>query len=115
MELKTILELPECKVLVEGKPERSISKVFCCDLLSIAMGKAPSDSVWVTVMGNKNTLAVASLADVACIVLAEGVSLDEGTLKRRRRKASPSLPQTFRSSTSHLTSMRQGLHDRALL
>lgn len=82
MELKTILELPECKVLVEGKPERSISKVFCCDLLSIAMGKAPSDSVWVTVMGNKNTLAVASLADVACIVLAEGVSLDEGTLKK---------------------------------
>ena len=46
------------------------------------MGKAPSDSVWVTVMGNKNTLAVASLADVACIVLAEGVALDEGTLKK---------------------------------
>ena len=82
MELKTILELPECKVLVEGNPDRSISKVFCCDLLSIAMGKAPSDSVWVTVMGNKNTLAVASLADVACIVLAEGVALDEGTLKK---------------------------------
>ena len=82
MELKTILELPECKVLVEGNPDRSISKVFCCDLLSIAMGKAPSHSVWVTVMGNKNTLAVASLADVACIVLAEGVALDEGTLKK---------------------------------
>ena len=33
-------------------------------------------------MGNKNTLAVASLADVSCIVLAEGVSLDEGTLTK---------------------------------
>ncbi len=60
----------------------ALSKVFCCDLLSIAMGKAPSDSVWVTVMGNKNTLAVASLTEVACIVLAEGVCLDEGTLKK---------------------------------
>lgn len=82
MNLETILELPECKVLVKGNPEREISKVFCCDLLSIAMGKAPTDSVWVTVMGNKNTLAVAALADVACIVLAEGIGMDEGTLTK---------------------------------
>ena len=82
MKLETILELPECKVLVKGNPEREISKIFCCDLLSIAMGKAPTDSVWVTVMGNKNTLAVAALADVACIVLAEGLGMDEGTLTK---------------------------------
>ncbi len=82
MKLETILELPECKVLVKGNPERERSKVFCCDLLSIAMGKAPTDSVWVTVMGNKNTLAVAALADVACIVLAEGIGMDEGTLTK---------------------------------
>ena len=43
---------------------------------------APADSVWVTVMGNKNTLAVATLADVACIVLAEGIGMDEGTLEK---------------------------------
>ena len=82
MKLQTVLELPECRVLVKGDPEREISKVFCCDLLSIAMGKAPAGSVWVTVMGNKNTLAVATLADVACIVLAEGVGMDEGTLEK---------------------------------
>ena len=82
MKLETILELRECKVLVKGNPEREISKEFCCDLLSIAMGKAPTDSVWVTVMGNKNTLAVAALADVACIVLAEGIGMDEGTLTK---------------------------------
>lgn len=57
--------------------ERAISGLFCCDLLSIAMSKAPADSVWVTVMGNINTLAVAALCDVGCIVLAEGVSLDD--------------------------------------
>lgn len=33
-------------------------------------------------MGNKNTLAVASLTETACIILAEGVGLDEGTLKQ---------------------------------
>ena len=82
MKLQTILDLPECKVLVKGNPDREISKVFCCDLLSIAMGKAPADCVWVTVMGNKNTLAVATLADAACIVLAEGIGMDEGTLEK---------------------------------
>lgn len=82
MKLKDILTLPECRVLEEGDPQRELSRVFCCDLLSIAMGKAPADGVWVTVMGNRNTLAVASLTDTACIVLAEGVSLDEGTLAK---------------------------------
>ena len=82
MKLKDILPLPECRVLAEGDPQRELSRVFCCDLLSIAMGKAPADGVWVTVMGNRNTLAVASLTDTACIVLAEGVSLDEGTLAK---------------------------------
>ena len=82
MKLKDILTLPECRVLAEGDPQRELSRVFCCDLLSIAMGKAPADGIWVTVMGNRNTLAVASLTDTACIVLAEGVSLDEGTLAK---------------------------------
>ena len=82
MKLKDILTLPECRVLAEGDPQQELSRVFCCDLLSIAMGKAPADGVWVTVMGNRNTLAVASLTDTACIVLAEGVSLDEGTLAK---------------------------------
>lgn len=80
MKLQSVLDLPDLSVLVKGNPDREVSKVFCCDLLSIAMGKAPADGVWVTVMGNKNTLAVATLTDTACIILAEGVALDEGTL-----------------------------------
>ena len=82
MKLQSVLDIPGCKVLVKGNPERELSKVFCCDLLSIAMSKAPADGVWVTVMGNKNTLAVASLTETACIILVEGVGLDEGTLKQ---------------------------------
>lgn len=82
MKLQTILELPECRVLAEGRPERKLSRIFCCDLLSIAMSRAPADGVWITVMGNRNTLAVASLTETACIVLAEGVSFDSGTLEK---------------------------------
>lgn len=57
--------------------ERRIESVYCCDLLSFVMGRAPADCAWVTVMGNVNAVAVALLADTACIVLAEGAALDD--------------------------------------
>ena len=66
--------------------EREITKPFCCDLLSIAMGRAPEGCAWVTVMGNMNTLAVATLADAACIILAEGAALDETARKKAEQQ-----------------------------
>ena len=62
--------------------ERDITVPFCCDLLSVAMGQAPSGSAWGTVMSNLNTLAVASLADVACVILAEDAQTDDNFLAK---------------------------------
>lgn len=59
-----------------------LSKVFCCDLLSFAMSRNPSGSVWITVMGNVNTIAVSVLTDGGCIILAENAQLDEQALDR---------------------------------
>lgn len=77
----TVRELIDKKLFEEVKigeqTDTEITKPFCCDLLSVAMGKAPAGSCWFTVMANMNTLAVAALAEVACIVLAEGMVLDE--------------------------------------
>lgn len=64
------------------KLEQEITKPFCCDLLSIAMSRAPEGGAWVTVMGNINTLAVAALTDTALIVLAEDAVLDEAGSKK---------------------------------
>lgn len=57
--------------------DRNINGVYIGDLLSWVMGKARCDNAWITIMSNINTLAVASLTDVACIVLAEGVTLED--------------------------------------
>ena len=62
--------------------EREVYGVYICDLLSFAMGRATEDFAWVTVMGNMNTTAVASLADVACVVLCEKVKPDADMLKK---------------------------------
>lgn len=57
--------------------DREVEGGYIGDLLSWVMGRAQSGNVWITIMSNLNIVAVASLADVSCIVLAEGVTLDE--------------------------------------
>ena len=57
-------------------PDRPVTGGYCGDLLSWVMGRAPADGAWLTIMSNVNVAAVAALADVACVVLAEGVGPD---------------------------------------
>ncbi len=59
------------------EPDREITGVYIGDLLSWVMGRADSGDAWLTIMSNLNILAVASLADTACIVVTEGVTLEE--------------------------------------
>lgn len=56
---------------------REVSGAYVGDLLSWVMGRAQADNAWITIMNNINVIAVASLADTACVILAEGVTLDE--------------------------------------
>ena len=57
--------------------ERTVRGVYIGDLLSWVMGRAQADNAWITIMSNVNVIAVASLSDVSCVILAEGVALDE--------------------------------------
>ena len=66
--------------------DRLVTGVFCCDLLSVAMARAPEDAAWVTVIGNANAVAVATLADVACLVIAEGYDFDEAAIAAAKGK-----------------------------
>lgn len=77
MTVKELNALNKYTVINAGDEEKDISKVYCCDLLSFVMGKAPAGCAWITVMGNVNTIAVATLADISCIILADSVQLDD--------------------------------------
>lgn len=61
---------------------KNVSTTYACDLLSIAMSKMPYEAVWVTVMANVNTIAVAVLTEAPCIIFAENISPDEITLQK---------------------------------
>ena len=73
-ELKDTLSLTPV-TLPEG--DREVQGVYIGDLLSWVMGRAQADNVWLTIMSNLNIVAVATLADVSCIILCEGVTLEE--------------------------------------
>lgn len=70
-------------VLSQGE-DREITSVYCGDLLSIVMGRAPADSAWVTMMGNVNAVAVAVLADTACVIVAEGLAVDPVAVEKAK-------------------------------
>lgn len=67
-------------------PGRQITGGYVGDLLSWVMGSAKSGDVWITIMTNVNIAAVATLADTACILLAEGVALEDNVVQVIREK-----------------------------
>lgn len=87
MTVEELIKSNEFEVLNEGSNiSREIAVPYCCDLLSIAMSKMPQNAAWVTVMANVNTLAVAALADTACVILAEGSRLDEAAIVKAKEQ-----------------------------
>ena len=56
--------------------KREVVGCYIGDLLSWVMSAAKAGDVWITIMSNLNIVAVATLCDTACIILAEGVTVD---------------------------------------
>lgn len=77
MTVKDLLDNENFSSVTLPDGDRVIKDVYIGDLLSWVMGRAKSDDAWITIMSNVNILAVASLADTACIILAEGVTVDD--------------------------------------
>ena len=86
MTVKELSEMQGFKAVAMPDGEREIHGVYIGDLLSWVMGRAKADDAWITIMSNINIVAVASLADVACIILAEGVNLDMSVIETARAK-----------------------------
>ena len=86
MKVFDIAEKLSLKALSLADSSREVTGVYIGDLLSWVMGRAESGDAWITIMSNINIVAVASLADVACIILAEGVVPDENVCATAEQK-----------------------------
>ena len=80
MKVSDLLDKLDLKLLTDADFEdREISGCYIGDLLSLAMARVEEGTVWVTIQTNINTIAVASLQDAACIIIADGFAPDENT------------------------------------
>ncbi|MDX9832594.1 MAG: serine kinase [Anaerolineae bacterium] len=65
-----------------GNVEREVTGGYATDLLSCAMAGARAGNVWITLQAHPNVVAVASLLDLAAVLVSEGVAPDVETIER---------------------------------
>lgn len=65
--------------------DRPVTGGYTGDLLSWVMARLPADAAWLTVMGNINAIAVASLKDAACMILTDSAPLDDDALAKAQQ------------------------------
>ncbi|HOQ99754.1 MAG TPA: DRTGG domain-containing protein [Anaerolineae bacterium] len=62
--------------------QRQVSGGYASDLLSCVMAKARAGNIWVTLQAHANVVAVASLLDLAAVIIAEGIQPDTATCEK---------------------------------
>nr|WP_246434031.1 iron-sulfur binding hydrogenase [Spirochaeta isovalerica] len=70
--MKSINQILGYETIVENSKNDFFSNAYTSDLLSDVMGNAPADSVLITIQAHKNTIAVATLAEIRAIILCNG-------------------------------------------
>lgn len=82
MQVKELADVMDLRTFLMPEPDAAVRGGYVGDLLSWVMGRAQEGDAWLTIMSNQNVAAVALMADVACVVLTEGVEPDEALMQR---------------------------------
>lgn len=89
----TLRELQKClelKLVTKGTSiDRDVKGGYASDLLSWVMAHARENQVWITIQSHQNIVAVASLLGLTGIIVAEGVKIDEDTIKKAEEEGIP--------------------------
>lgn len=86
MTVKEIVAKLDLSPICKGDDEKCVTGCHIGDLLSLVMSKAQSGDVWITIQGNINVPAVASLTECAMVIIAEGIKLDENAQNRAQQE-----------------------------
>ena len=92
MKVRELVDKLGLKVLSgENGLDREIDGCYVSDLLSDVMGNADAGNVWITLQTHKNVMAVASLKEMACIILVKNLTANEDTLSQSNEEEIPIL------------------------
>lgn len=70
---------------------REITGGYVSDLLSDVMGNASEGEVWVTLQTHRNVVAIASLKELACILLVGSLTPEQNTIDHSNEEGIPVL------------------------
>jgi hypothetical protein len=82
--VQELVEAVGLRVISPGDMQREVRGGYASDLLSCVMARAKAGTVWLTLQAHPNVVAVASLLDLAAVILTEGVEPDVETAERAR-------------------------------
>jgi predicted transcriptional regulator len=82
--------------LISGESgiNREITGGYSSDLLSDVMGNAKEGQVWTTLQTHKNVMAIASLKDLAAVILVRGYMPDDDMAAQSNEEGIPVLSTT---------------------
>jgi predicted transcriptional regulator len=87
MKVKEFVKNMNMKVLTgEADMEMDLTGLYVCDLLSWVMSHIGKGNAWITVHTHLNIVAVALLAEASCIIIPEGITVEEATIKKAEDK-----------------------------
>ena len=92
MKVKDIVEALNLKVLSGAQGlDKEVEGCYVSDLLSDVMGNAEMGNIWVTLQTHKNVMAIASLKELAAVILVNGQSASDDTLEQSNEEGIPFL------------------------
>ena len=87
MTVKEVLELIEAKDMTpETDKNTEVSCGYTCDLLSWVMAHGTAGMAWVTVQTHMNVIAVASLMEMAAVIIPEGIEMEAPSLEKAKEE-----------------------------
>ncbi len=86
MVVRDLLDLKELKLLQEADLDAAISGGYMGDLLSVVMGEAEEEQLWITIQSHVNVVAVAALKGIPAVIIAHGYEPDEETLAKAKEE-----------------------------
>jgi len=71
--------------------DREVTGAYCSDLLSDVMANAKEGNLWITLQVHQNIVAVATLLNLAGIIISRGAEPDADTLAKAQAENIPVL------------------------
>lgn len=71
--------------------DREVTGGYTSDLLSDVIGSAKEGNVWITIQAHQNTVAVATLKELAAVIIVKGVNAAEDAIRRSNEEDIPIL------------------------